>query len=386
MNIKRLLPIYLGAMLTPMGGVGILTLLPVIARDWAVNIQWMTLAVTVYMVPFVIFQLFAGPIAVIFETRKTLLFGFGMYALGGFLSGWAPSLEMMLGFRFIQGFGAAFIAPIIMALIGEMVDPKKIGRSMGIMGVMYTCGVTMGPLISGFLEVRFGWPWFFFFLTALAAIIGISYGVAHRGLADTRKGSGKMADALLLVKESYSYADVRFLSFAAFFLFIAFIGLLTFMAEHLKAAQALSSDKIGLILSTTGFLGMLVSPFAGILGDKWGRKRVAYLGAALMASALFALAIFDYVYESYLLIFALYGAGAATCWTSLNTLAVQMIPELRKPVASVYNCLKFSGYAVAPLVLALFFGLFSIAGVRWACLGAILISMLLTSRIRNALA
>ena len=386
MNIRRLLPIYFGAMLTPMGGVGVLTLLPVIARDWGIGIQWMTLAVTVYMVPFVVFQLFAGPIAMIFETRKTLLFGFGMYALGGFLSGWASSLELMLGFRFIQGFGAAFIAPIIMALIGEMVDPKKIGRSMGIMGVMYTCGVTLGPLISGFLEVRLGWPWFFYFLTAVALSIGILYGAIHRRPADAQKGSGKFADALLLVKKSYSYADVRFLSFAAFFLFIGFIGLMTFMAEHLKEAYALPSDKIGLILSTTGFLGMLVAPFAGILGDQWGRKRVAYLGAAFMVSALFALALIDYSYEGYLLVFALYGAGAATCWTSLNTLAVQMIPDLRKPVASVYNCVKFSGYAVAPVILSLFFGFFSIAGVRWACLGAILVSMVLTSRIRNALA
>jgi len=385
MNLKRLLPIYLGAMLTPMGGVGILTLLPVIARDWAISIQWMTLAVTVYMVPFVVFQLFTGPIAMIFDTRKTLLFGFGMYALGGFLSAWAPNLEFMVGFRFIQGFGAAFIAPIIMALIGEMVDPKKMGRSMGILGVMYTCGVTMGPLISGFLEVRLGWPWFFFFLTALASTIGIFYGVVHRSPAEAQKGSGRFTDAFLLLKKSYSFADVRFLSFAAFFLFIAFIGLMTFMAEHLKAAYALPSDKIGLILSTTGFLGMLVSPFAGILGDKLGRKRVAYLGAAFMVSALFALTLLDYSYESYLLVFALYGAGAATCWTSLNTLAVQMIPDLRKPVVSVYNCVKFSGYAVAPVILSLFFGFFSIAGVRWACLGAILISMLLTSRIRNAL-
>jgi len=292
----------------------------------------------------------------------------------------------MVGFRFIQGFGAAFIAPIIMALIGEMVDPKKMGRSMGIMGVMYTCGVTMGPLISGFLEVRLGWPWFFLFLAALASTIGIFYGVIHRSSTEAQKGSGKFADAFLLVKKSYSYADVRFLSFAAFFLFIGFIGLMTFMAEHLKAAYGLPSDKIGLILSTTGFLGMLVAPFAGILGDRLGRKRVAYLGAAFMVLALLALTFLDYRYERYLLVFALYGSGAAACWTSLNTLAVQMIPELRKPVASVYNCVKFSGYAVAPVILSLFFGFFSIAGVRWACLGAILISMVLTSRIRNALA
>jgi MFS family permease len=384
MNLKRLLPIYLGAVLMPLGGVGILTLLPVMAREWGIGIQWMTLAVTVYMIPFVVFQLFAGPIAVIFDTRKTLLFGFGMYALGGFLSAWAPNLGFMVGFRFIQGFGAAFIAPIIMALVGEMGDPKRIGRSMGIMGVMYTCGVTLGPLLSGFLEVYLGWPWFFLFLTALAAVIGILYGATHRISPAARKGSGNIAEAFLLVKKSYSYPEVRFLSFAAFFLFIGFIGLMTFMADHLKEAYALPSHRIGFILSTTGFLGILVSPLAGGMGDAWGRERVALGGGAFMVSALLALAFLEYRYETYLLFFALFGAGAAACWTSLNTLAVQMIPELRKPVASVYNCIKFSGYAVAPLVLSPVFGFFSIAGVRWACIGAILISMLLISRIRKA--
>ncbi len=386
MKFKFLLPIYLGAMLTPIGGVGMITLLPVIARDWGTQIEWVTLAVTIYMIPFVIFQLFSGPIAVIFNTRKTLLFGFGMYALGGFLSAWAPNLEFLLGFRFIQGFGAAFIAPIIMALIGEMVDPKKMGRSMGIMGVMYTCGVTMGPLISGFLEVHLGWRSFLFFLTTLALAIGTLYGVIHSGSADSGRGSGKIGDAFLLVKKSYAHADVRFLSFAAFFLFIAFIGLMTFIAEHLKEFYALPSDKIGLILSTTGFLGVIVSPIAGILGDSLGRKRVTYLGGSLMVLAIAGLSLFDYGYERYLLLFSLYGAGAAMCWTSLNTLAVQMIPELRKPVASAYNCIKFSGYAIAPLVLAAFYGAFSIAGVLWACIGVILISLFLTSRIRNALA
>lgn len=386
MKIKFLLPIYLGAMLTPIGGVGMITLLPVIARDWATHIQWVTLAVTIYMIPFVTFQLFSGPLAVIFNTRKTLLFGFGMYALGGFLSACAPSLEFLLAFRFIQGFGAAFIAPIIMALIGEMVDPEKIGRSMGIMGVMYTCGVTMGPLISGFLEVHLGWRSFFFFLTTLALTIGTLYGVIHPGTADTGKGSGRIGDAILLVKKSYGHADVRFLSFAAFFLFIAFIGLMTFIAEHLKGSYSLPSDQIGLILSTTGFLGILFSPIAGVLGDSWGRKRVTYLGGTFMILAIAGLRLFDYRYERYLLLFSLYGAGAAMCWTSLNTLAVQMLPELRKPVASVYNCVKFSGYAVAPVVLAVIYSSFSIAGVHWACIGVILISLFLTSRIRNALA
>jgi len=254
---------------------------------------------------------------------------------------------------------------------------------MGILGVMYTCGITLGPLISGFLEVHLGWPWFFFFLAALALTIGCLYGMTSSKSTESRMGSGRIAEALLLVKKSYSYADVRFLSFAAFFLFIAFIGLMTFMAEHLKASQALPSDQIGLILSATGFSGILVSPIAGILGDRWGRRRVAYGGGTFMILAIAGLSFLDYGYERYLLLFSLYGTGGAMCWTSLNTLAVQMIPDLRKPLVSAYNCVKFSGYAIAPIILSVFYGPFSISGVHWACLGAVLISLFLTSRIRN---
>ncbi len=253
--LKRLLPIYLGAVITPIGGVGILTLLPVIAQDWQTSIQWVSLAMTMYMVPFVVFQLISGPIAHIFDTRKTLLFGFAVYALGGFLSGLSPDLTTLLAARFIQGFGAAFISPIVLALIGEMGDSRSLGKSMGIMQLMYTCGVTMGPLVSGLLEVTFGWSSFFFLLGILGVGDGILYWFTSRGPRGEKReeGSRRILDALGAVKKSYSFPDVRFLSLAAFFLFLSYIGLMTFMADTLKASYSLPSDRIGLILSMTGF-------------------------------------------------------------------------------------------------------------------------------------
>lgn len=41
-NFKQLLPIYLGAVIGPMGGIGVITLLPVLAREWNVSIQWVS--------------------------------------------------------------------------------------------------------------------------------------------------------------------------------------------------------------------------------------------------------------------------------------------------------------------------------------------------------
>jgi MFS family permease len=383
MDLKRLLPIYLGAIIGPMGGVGIITLLPVLCQTWGISIQWISLTVTFYMIPYVLFQLFSGAIAQVFQTRRTLLFGFGTYVLGSLLSGLSTDLMTLICARFIQGLGAAFIAPIVMALIGEMVEPGQTGKAMGILGVMYTGGVTMGPLIAGVLEVYLGWAWFFFFLMALALTIGTLYWFASRETERATPKPGKVSDALILVGQSFSYPEVRFLSFAAFSLFVGYIGLMTFVADFLKVSFALPSSKTGLILSMTGFFGILASPVAGFLGDRKGRVRIAYLGGGIMVTAVLGLEAVEYTYGKYLLLFGLFGTGSATAWTSLNTLAVEIVPDLRKPVVSVYNSLKFSGYALSPLILSFFYIPFSISAVRWACMAFILLSLLLASRIQR---
>jgi MFS transporter, ACDE family, multidrug resistance protein len=380
MNFKRLLPIYLGAIIGPMGGIGIITLLPVLSKSWDTSIQWISLTVTLYMVPYVAFQLFSGSIAQVFDTRRTLLFGFGTYALGGFLSGLSPNLATLVCARFIQGLGAAFIAPIVLALIGDMVEPRHLGKAMGILGVMYTAGVTMGPLISGVLEVSLGWPWFFFFLAVFGLAIGTLYWATSRGTEKAAQKAGRFSDALVLIKRSYSYHDVKFLSLAAFSLFMGYIGLMTFVADFLKVSFALPSDKTGLIISMTGVFGIVAAPVAGFLGDRLGRVRIAYCGGVIMMGAVLVLGAVEYSFETYLYLFALFGAGSATAWTSLNTLAVEVVPDLRKPVASLYNSLKFTGYALSPLVLSLLYVPFSISGVRWGCIFFIGLSLFFASR------
>ena len=383
MNLKRLVPIYLGAIIGPMGGVGILTLLPVLCQGMDISIQWVSLTVTLYMVPYVVFQLFSGSIAHVFDTRRTLLFGFGTYALGSFLCGIAPDLTTLIGARVIQGFGAAFIAPLVLALVGEMVDPRQAGKAIGVLGMMYTTGVTMGPLISGVLEVSLGCSSFFFFLMVYSLTVGIYYWIMSRDDVKPDKRSGKLTDALSLVRKSFSYPEVRFLSLSAFSLFMGYIGLMTFVADYLNVNFDLPSDKTGLILSMTGFFGILASPLAGVLGDRRGRFPIVCLGGGIMIAAVIGMAVVDYTFEKYLVLFAFFGLGSATTWTSLNTLAVEVVPDLRKPVASVYNCFKFGGYAISPLVLSLLYIPFSILAVRWACIACILFSLLFASRVRK---
>jgi len=375
--LKYLTPLYIGAALGPLGGFGVVTLLPVLARDWSVDFGTASLAISFYMVPFIIVQIFSGSIAQLFDTRKALLFGFGTYALGCVACGLSHNPAVFFFSRAGQGLGAGFLTPIIMALIGELVPEQHVGSAMGGLGVAYTVGVTLGPLLSGIIEVSHGWPFFFYSLAALSLIAGMLYLISSTPAGKRKEPGGAVLDILPVLRQALMRPGVPYLSLAAFSLFFAYIGIMTFTADHLKSSLQLPSDQVGAVLSITGLSGIIVSPLAGYLGDRFGRQIVFLAGTAIVVVTIILMLVLSYSLLTYFSLFLLLGTGAATAWTSLNTMAVQVSTSMRKPVTSVYNATKFAGYGVAPAVLSIVYGAFHLTGIRYSCMAAVVVSSLL---------
>ncbi|MBW1781372.1 MAG: MFS transporter [Deltaproteobacteria bacterium] len=152
---------------------------------------------------------------------------------------------------------------------------------------------------------------------------------------------------------------------------------MTFTADHLRTCFDLPSDRIGVLLSVTGISGIIVSPIAGFAGDAFGRIRV-FLASVTLSFVCIGLMVFmEFSYWVHFSLFLLFGTGAASSWTTLNTMAVQAAPSFRKPVTSVYNAVKFAGYAASPVILSPLYNLFHIHAIRWGCMGAILIAAIL---------
>ncbi|MCP4622672.1 MAG: MFS transporter [bacterium] len=374
---KYLLPLYIGAALGPLGGFGVVTLLPVLARDWAVDFGTASLAISFYMVPFIIVQIFSGSIAQLFDTRKALIFGFATYALGCVACGLSHNPTVFFISRAGQGLGAGFLTPIIMALIGDLVPEQHVGTAMGGLGVAYTIGVTLGPLLSGIIEVNYGWPFFLYFLAVLACIAGILYLVSSSPAGKRKEAGGAILDILPVLRQALMRPGVSYLSLAAFCLFFAYIGIMTFTADHLKSGIQLPSDQVGAVLSITGLSGIIVSPLAGFLGDRFGRQIVFIAGSAILVASIILMLVLSYSLFTYFILFLILGTGAATAWTSLNTMAVQVSTSLRKPVTSVYNATKFAGYGAAPAVLSIVYAAFHLTGIRYSCMAAVVVSSLL---------
>jgi MFS family permease len=329
------------------------------------------------MAPIIIVQIFSGSIAQLFDTRRALFFGFGTYFLGCVACGLSPNPAVLFFSRAVQGLGAGFLTPIIMALIGELVTEKHVGSAMGGLGVAYTVGVTLGPLLSGIIEVRHGWPFFFYFLAALAFMAGVLYLISSEPTGQSKETAAAILDILPLLGRALMRPGVPYLSLAALSLFFAYIGILTFTADYLKSSIQLPSDQVGAVLSITGFSGIIVSPLSGFLGDRFGRQKIFLAGTAIVVISIVLMLALPYSLFTYFILFLILGTGAATAWTSLNTMAVQVSTSMRKPVTSVYNATKFTGYGLAPAVLSIVYCAFQLNAVRFSCVVAVIISSLL---------
>ena len=264
-----------------------------------------------------------------------------------------------------------------MALIGDLVPSKHMSKAIGMLGMAYTIGVTLGPFISGAIDVRYGWPWFFFLLSALSLISGGLYWVSSGPTKNRGSNSATLIAAFSILKKALLQPGVLYLSFSAFSFFVAYIGIMTFTADYLRTYLKLPSDQIGALLSVTGISGIIVSPMAGFAGDYLGRIRVFLGSAALSFVSVALMSSVGFSYWVHFTLFLLFGTGAASSWTTLNTMAVQASPSFRKPVTSVYNAVKFAGYAASPIILSPLYNSFQIKAVRWGCMATILIAGML---------
>ena len=77
---------------------------------------------------------------------------------------------------------------------------------------------------------------------------------------------------------------------------------------------------------------------------------MAYLGVALSFASLILLLI-SRDFPSFMLSMALFGVGRNLFWLPLVALSVELSPRQRGATSSVFNSIRFFGYAIAPYLL-----------------------------------
>jgi EmrB/QacA subfamily drug resistance transporter len=308
--------------------------LPVIGREFAASAVQLGLVETVYIFAFSLFLIPAGRLGDIYGRKRIFTIGIVAFTAGTVLISLAFSIESFIVFRFFQGCGGAMISGTSVAILSSVFPAARRGRAMGvIVGCIYL-GLSLGPVLSGFMVTHLGWRWIFYLgvlvellcllLTVLklkgewadargerfdfggtvlfiVSLFCLIYGTLNQkegGIYLVLIASGAMGLLVFLAFEYRSSSPIldvgllihnrvfAFSNLATLINYAASYGIAFFFSLYLQVVRGYSPEGAGFILIIQPVVQTVLSPFFGRLADRVSPSGLATSGMAVCALGL----------------------------------------------------------------------------------------------------
>jgi predicted MFS family arabinose efflux permease len=132
------------------------------------------LVIAAYTLPAILLSPVTGVIADLQGRRPLLVGGLILFGLAGVAAGLAPSFELVLVFRALQGIGASALAPLTIVLIGDLVRGEEESAAQGMKVVLDRVATSVFPLLAGVLAVvSWSLPFLLYALALLVALLAL---------------------------------------------------------------------------------------------------------------------------------------------------------------------------------------------------------------------
>lgn len=132
--------------------------------------------ITAYAVVFAALLAPGGRVADVLGRRTLFLAGVITFALASLWCAIAPSLELLVAGRAVQGAGAALMIPASLAIVLTDVPPERRTAAIGAWSAAGAMAAAVGPALGGLLVDAGGWRWLFLInLPLAAALIAVAW-------------------------------------------------------------------------------------------------------------------------------------------------------------------------------------------------------------------
>jgi EmrB/QacA subfamily drug resistance transporter len=396
------------AFLTPFMASSMNVAMPFIGKEFglsAVTLGWVltayALAAAMLLVPF-------GRLADLVGRKRIFALGLGLDIAGAIVGTLAPSAALLILARVVQGVGGAMIFGTGVAILTSVYPPDTRGRALGLNVAATYTGLSLGPVLGGFIVHSWGWRSVFLVTVPVAAtalllttvrlkgewadargegfdfngsalfgvgLVSLMYGFSRLpsplGLALT--AAGVLALAGFVAFEFHVPApllDLRLFQHNRIFAFSNLAALINYsstwavsflLSLYLQYIKGLPPQQAGLVLIAQPVLMAACSPFAGRLSDRTEPRVIASLGMSLTAVALL---VFGFLRPA--TPFALIVAGLAVLgvgfglFSSPNTNAVMGAVDKRfyGVASATLGTMRLSGQMLSAGVTMMLFSLF----------------------------
>jgi EmrB/QacA subfamily drug resistance transporter len=364
---------------------------------WVINAYALVLAVLVIT---------AGRLGDLIGPRVMFMGGVGVFTAASVACGLAPSPGWLIGFRAVQGLGAAMLMPQTLTIITNTFPPERRGAAFGVWGAVAGVATIAGPTLGGLLVTAFDWRWIFFVnlpiglvvlaltpaiipdvrpgrrhridipgvLLASAALVAICYGLVEGQKYDWGTITGFISIPLILglgvvlllafllvqkltqdkeplvpfaVFRDRNYSVVNWVSGV---LAVGMMGIFIPLTIYLQSVLGFSALKAGLTIAPASVVSMFVAPVAGRMTDKIGGKFILMSGLLLFGAGMGWIALIVQPDSSWLVFLApliVAGLGMGCIFAPMVTVAMRNIdPRMAGAASGVLNTVRQVGLVI----------------------------------------
>jgi EmrB/QacA subfamily drug resistance transporter len=364
---------------------------------WVINAYALVLAVLVIT---------AGRLGDLIGPRVMFSSGVAVFTAASAACGLAPSPGWLIGFRAVQGLGAAMLMPQTLTIITNTFPPERRGAAFGVWGAVAGVATVAGPTLGGLLVTAFDWRWIFFVnlpigvfvllitpviipdlrlgrrhridipgvLLASAGLLAICYGLVEGQKYNWGKITGFISIPLIiglgvvlliafLLVQKLTQDREPLVPFAVFrdrnysvvnwvsgVLAIGMMGIFLPLTIYFQSVLGFSALKAGLVMAPASVVSMFVAPVAGKTTDKIGGKYILMSGLILFGAGMGWLALAAQPNSGWLVFLApliVAGLGMGCIFAPMVTVAMRNIdPRMAGAASGVLNTVRQVGLVI----------------------------------------
>ena len=316
------------------------SLLPLLSDDLEVSPSTAALTISVATGTLAVALVPMSAVAERVGRTRVMTVALAAAAVLGLLAPLAPTVELLLLVRGLQGVAIAGLPALAMAHVSEEVAPDAVGGAMGLFVAGNTVGGLSGRLLSSAVADVAGWR------AGLAAVgvLALACVVAFRLLLPPPTATPTPTPQRVLRSHLGLHLrdrGVRRLCLSSFVLMAGFVTVYNFLGYRLlEPPFGLSQLLVGLVF-VSYLAGTLTAPSAGRLGDRVGRRGVLLASVLLALVAL--LLTLSTLLPLVLLGLALFTVGFFAAHTSASGMVGRRATTGRAQASALYLLAYYAG-------------------------------------------
>src|SRR6476619_5534188 len=132
--------------------------IPAIRTDLSASPAQMQWVVDIYTLVLASLLMLAGAAGDRLGRRRVFQTGLALFAIGSLACSLAPTIDVLIGARFLQGIGGSMLNPVALSLISQIFTGRvERARALGAWGAVVGISMAHGPIVGGLLIETIGW-------------------------------------------------------------------------------------------------------------------------------------------------------------------------------------------------------------------------------------